>query len=193
MVNIWYHGTTESSAINICSEGIDFSKSNKELDFGMGFYLTDDIVVATKRALKKTQAYNRVHKANEKPALVRVSVDDSCFTKFHIKEFRFCDDKWLHFIIANRLSRECLLNNKIEDHNLDSTYDVVIGSIADSNVSEIANHINNGDMSLNDVSVYDVLTDDGTTLGQQMSLHTKNSLQCIVNKEYEMVERRSCL
>lgn len=42
MQRVWYHGTNESSAHNICEHGIDFTKSKKELDFGRGFYMTDD-------------------------------------------------------------------------------------------------------------------------------------------------------
>lgn len=38
-----YHGTNESSALSIVNDGIDLSKSKKYLDFGPGFYMTDDI------------------------------------------------------------------------------------------------------------------------------------------------------
>lgn len=51
MQRVWYHGTNESSALNICEHGIDFTKSKKELDFGRGFYMTDDKNVA-KRGLR---------------------------------------------------------------------------------------------------------------------------------------------
>lgn len=51
MQRVWYHGTNESSAHNICEHGIDFTKSKKELDFGRGFYMTDDKNVA-KRGLR---------------------------------------------------------------------------------------------------------------------------------------------
>lgn len=37
MQRVWYHGTNESSAHNICEHGIDFTKSKKELDFEIEF------------------------------------------------------------------------------------------------------------------------------------------------------------
>ena len=55
MQRVWYHGTNESSAHNICEHGIDFTKSKKELDFGRGFYMTDDKQVAKKRAQTQTK------------------------------------------------------------------------------------------------------------------------------------------
>ena len=62
MQRVWYHGTNESSAHNICEHGIDFTKSKKELDFGRGFYMTDDKNVAKKRAQTQTKKYNRIYR-----------------------------------------------------------------------------------------------------------------------------------
>lgn len=43
-----YHGTDLLSAKDICVNGIDLSKSRKHIDFGRGFYLTDDYFTAKK-------------------------------------------------------------------------------------------------------------------------------------------------
>lgn len=188
---IWYHGTNESSAHNICSVGIDFSKSKKELDFGIGFYLTDDLEVAKRRAFSQTKKFNRIHQKNENPAVVTVVIDETIFEKLAVKSFDYCNKEWLDFVLANRLPIKYLVEHAITEHNLDFRYDAVIGSIADANVSEIADHVEKESLSFNDVSVYDVLTDKGTTLGMQMSLHTKSSLLSIRDKSYMIFEGRN--
>lgn len=52
-----YHGTNLSSAFDIWLHGIDLSKSLPNLDFGKGFYVTDDKRKAIERAFKKTNVY----------------------------------------------------------------------------------------------------------------------------------------
>lgn len=188
---VWYHGTNESSAYNICNIGIDFSKSKKELDFGVGFYLTDDISVAKRRALSKTRKYNRIYHKNEKPAVVTIVIDESYFDNLTVRNFEYCNEEWLHFVLANRLPMEYLVKNNITEHNLDFKYDVVMGSIADSDVSRLATHLGNGDLTFRGISVYDVLTKEGTTLGMQMSFHTKSSLASVKSKSFETFEGRN--
>lgn len=126
----------------------------------------------------------------ELPAIVKVSLDMSLLFENEVKYFEYCNDDWLYFVIANRLSDEYLNANKKLEHNRDLRYDVVIGSIADSNVSQIASHIDKGNIDIKDVSVYDLLTNDGRTLGTQMSLHTLSSLKYIIKKEYEIIDER---
>lgn len=188
---IWYHGTNESSALNICDVGIDFSKSKKELDFGIGFYLTDDIDVARRRAISQTKKYNRIHRKNEKPAIVTIVINEGVFENLSIKNFEYCNKEWLNFVLANRLPLEHLNQNNVHEHNLDSRYDIVIGSIADSDVSGLASHIEDGDLTFEDISVYDILTKEGTTLGLQMSLHTERGLSSIKSRSYEIFEGRN--
>lgn len=188
---VWYHGTNESSALNICDMGIDFSKSKKELDFGIGFYLTDDIDIARRRAISQTRKYNRIYHKNEKPAIVTIVINKSMFEKLSVRNFEYCNEEWLIFVLANRLSIEFLSKHDSIEHNLDSRYDVVIGSIADSDVSGLASHIEDGYLTFKDVSVYDVLTEEGTTLGLQMSLHTTRSLSVVISKSYNVIEGRN--
>lgn len=188
---VWYHGTNESSAKNICEVGIDFSKSKKELDFGIGFYLTDDIEVAKRRAFSQTKKYNRIFRKNEKPAIVTTVIDETIFADLAIKNLEYCDREWLEFVLANRLPINYLNQHNVVEHNLDLRYDVVIGSIADSDVSGLASHIESGDLTFEDITMYDVLTDRGTTLGLQMSLHTAKSLLSVKSKSYEIIEGRT--
>lgn len=192
MLETWYHGTNEGSAINICKSGINFAKSKKELDFGIGFYLTDDEGVARRRAFQKTEIYNRIHRTKEYPAIVSVKIETDFFADMKTRVFEYCDDEWVRFVLANRLSKEYLFTHNKLDHNLDNKYDIVRGSIADSDISELAHHISNGNMDILEVSAYDVLTDNGTTLGEQLSLHTRRSLSCIQEMDYsQIIGRRS--
>lgn len=190
MLETWYHGTNESSAINICESGVDFSKSKKELDFGIGFYLTDDDSVARRRAFQKTEVFNRIHKSKEHPALVSVILETDLLTDMSVRVFEYCNDEWVRFVLANRLSKDYLIGHNALDHNLDNRYDIVRGSIADSDISELAHHINNGDMDISEISVYDALTFDGRTLGEQLSLHTIQSIACIKTMTYEIISGR---
>ena len=70
------------------------------------------------------------------------------------------------------------------EHNLDLKYDVVIGSIADSDVSQFVEYIEMGSTDINRLSVYELFTDDGRTLGEQMSLHTHKSLKCVKKRVF---------
>lgn len=190
MEKIWYHGTNLSSAIDIYEKGIDFSKSKDKLDFGVGFYLTDDIDRAYERAWQKTLMFNRKYKSNESAALVEAELDIDFINTLNVKKFEYCNKEWLYFVLANRFSKDYIQSQKWLEHNLDLRYDVVIGSIADSEVSDLAMHIMNNDMSISDVSVYDVLTNEGRTLGEQLSLHTEKSKKCIKTLNYSAIERR---
>lgn len=189
MIKVWYHGTNESSAVGICSDGIDFSKSRKELDNGIGFYITDDKSKALSRADMQTKRFNRVHKCEESPAIVEICIDEEKFSCLNIKNFEYCNDDWMRFVIANRLSPEYLSSHEELEHNLDCRYDAVVDSIADSNVSELASHVNDGTLSIDDITVDMLLTEDGRTLGLQLSLHTEEAIKTIKSKTFEIIKK----
>lgn len=189
MTTEWYHGTNESSARDICCNGINFTKSKTELDFGPGFYLTDDLIVAQKRAKQKTKVFNRIFKTSDKPAIVKVTLDENEFEDLQIKNFESCNEEWLHFVLANRMSLKYLKAHQILEHNISCKYDIVRGSIADSKISKLANDIVNGDIPFNEISVYEILTSSGRALGNQLSIHTELGLDCIISKSYYLIER----
>ena len=145
---------------------------------------TDDIEVARRRAFQKTRVYNRIHKCNESPAIVIVTFEFDLLKQFSVKNFKFCDEEWLNFVLANRLSKSKLVLYNDLIHNHDLKYEVVFGPIADGKVSELANYINKGNIHISSVRVSDILTNQGRPLGMQMSLHTKASLKCIINMNY---------
>ena len=93
--------------------------------------------------------------------------------------------------VLRLLWKICLdyLSNHELEHNLDCRYDIVVNSIADSDISELASHINNGTLSIDDVSVDMLLTEDGRTLGLQLSIHTKAAMNAIKSKNFEIIKK----
>lgn len=125
-----YHGTDLKSAKNICENGIDFTKSKNKLDFGRGFYLTDDYERACIWAKRKAYALNT------SPAIVNVEFDITS-AKGYIRSFKD-DTVWAQFIINNRNGYDYLKNIEMQENNLDSKYDITYGRIADLDVTNIA-------------------------------------------------------
>ena len=73
-------------SFDISIHGIDLNKSLPHLDFGKGFYTTDDKKKAIDRALKKTSDYNRRNHCSEDAYLVDLLIDESMFPTFNTKE-----------------------------------------------------------------------------------------------------------
>lgn len=127
MIKKLYHGTNETSAIDIVNNGIDLNRSMQYLDFGKGFYLTDDVECARKRANQKTNIYNVRYKKNDQSAIVVVCYEEDIDINKKIFSRFIHDDDWAKFVIANRLPLYYLEQHNILEHNQDNRYDVVIG------------------------------------------------------------------
>jgi hypothetical protein len=84
------------------------------MDFGDGFYLSDDINTA------RTFGYRTVRVRGGHLVISVFTVDEEkLFSKTTVKQFREADAEWFDFIVANR-------------HSATSTdYDVITGSVAD--------------------------------------------------------------
>lgn len=172
-----YHGTDRSSAMNIIMKGIDLSKGNENLDFGKGFYTTPDLYKAEKRALMKA-------KQNVKEAyIVTMVVSDEKMNPLNIKVFKNADVEWGRFILNNRSGVEIVSENGFINHNLDNRYDIVIGQIADGNVSTLAYKMRMRQISAEDISYREFLPERGALYGRQVSFHTQRSLSCITSIE----------
>ena len=65
-----YHGTDLNSAKSICNNQIDVAIGSKHVDFGQGFYTTDDATQAKKWAKRKAKF------RNGRAALVTVLFDE---------------------------------------------------------------------------------------------------------------------
>ena len=132
---ILYHGTLDRYADSIKRDGIILSKSKKFLDFGPGFYLTEDYNFACETAKRRSFKNNQFPK-NEKsfPAVIKLKYNPSicCFSR----QFLSPDKEWGTFIYNNRHKNEKALicNLGLCLHNRAGIYDIVSGPIADGNV-----------------------------------------------------------
>lgn len=176
-----YHGTNLSSAFDICIHGIDLSKSLPNLDFGKGFYVTDNKRKAKERALKKTNDYNRRNYCNEEPYLVEMYIDDSYFLEMNTKIFTLREKEWFEFVINNRMELDFLREHKITNHNKFNRYDVVCGEIADGKIADIVNNIKNDNLDIQNIDYSLLVPKTEEFYGNQYSFHTQKSLSCIKN------------
>lgn len=174
-----YHGTNLSSAFNIMLYGIDLNKSLPNLDFGKGFYVTDNRRKAEERAFKKTADYNRRYKCNEEAYLVEMRIDDSLFNKLNVKFFKQREKDWFDFVVNNRLDLDYLQNKSITNHNKDNKYDIVFGEIADGKITDIVNNIKNNLYDIDSIDYSSILPKSGKFYCNQYSFHTNESLSCI--------------
>jgi len=185
-----YHGTNLSSAFDIWLHGIDLSKSLPNLDFGKGFYVTDDKQKAVERALKKTYDYNRRYKCKEDAFVVEVLVDEEMFSQMKMKSFVPREQDWFEFVINNRLDLDYLHSNNIHNHNKDNRYDIVFGEIADGTIANLANEIRQNINSLNKIDYKQIIPHTGEYYCNQYSFHTEKSLSCICDISCAIIKPR---
>ena len=174
-----YHGTNFSSAFDIFKNGINLNKSMPNLDFGKGFYVTDNEQKAIDRAKKKTNDFNRRNGSNEKPFVVVLNINDLMFNSLNVKTFEYREKEWFEFVINNRFDIRFLEEKKITNHNKDNKYDVVFGEIADGKIAEIANNVKNGIYNIEDIDYSLILQKSKGHYCDQYSFHTERALSCI--------------
>ena len=110
-----YHGT------NAEFQEIDLSKSQRQKDFGQGFYLSDNKEQAFEMGLHKVKQLGGL------PQVQEYSFDESALSSSDVRVLRFegYTKEWVNFIIANREN-----NSATPAHD----YDIVIGPIANDTV-----------------------------------------------------------
>lgn len=112
---ILYHGTASIFDIP------DISYSREDIDFGVGFYCTEDLEMA------------KMWAAHKKRSIVNVyELDLSNLNIYHFK----ADEEWLAFIQGNRMW------DKIEDY---SSYDILMGPTADDKLFTTLNRYMDGE------------------------------------------------
>lgn len=190
MIQKTFHGTNLSSAFDIWLHGIDLNKSLPNLDFGKGFYVTDNKEKAIERAFKKTYDYNKRFHCQEAPYLVEVSVEDDLWPDMATRFFRPREKDWFYFVINNRLESLYLKEHHIHNHNKDGKYDIVFGEIADGSIAKIANDIKNKTISYDELVLTSILPQKGRFYGNQYSFHTEKSLSCIKNISCAIINSR---
>ena len=117
-----YHGTSKKAANNIKKHGVDLSYSRKNLDFGVGFYLTSD----------KGQAKNWAYRKGA--ANAAVVIFEANFAGLKQKIFDGFDSEWCDAIYENRVNENDTLQN----------YDVVTGKMADGKLNDLVDDVKEG-------------------------------------------------
>ena len=112
-----YHGTDLKSAESIVKNSINLSKSRSGLDFGKGFYLTNNFGQAKNWALRKD--------LRNGGTVISFSVEPQAWTALKKRKYNAANDEWGNVIFENRIN-----NNDILDG-----YDVIIGPMADGDIA----------------------------------------------------------
>ena len=144
-LKVLYHGTDIISAKSIYDTGIiDVDCGSDTVDFGKGFYTTDDFKRAAGWARRKAKLRGC------KPAVLTVFFDEAAAEP--IIE-RFEDDlRWGRFIINNRNGSEYIRHVPFKENNLDRQYQITIGRIADVDVIEVAKELRKNNKTLESLS-----------------------------------------
>lgn len=129
---ILYHGT------NVDFSEIDFAKSNKNKDFGRGFYLTDIFEQAQHWAIKKSEIFGAT-------AIVqKYEFDENILLNSDLKVLKFDSptEEWAEFVFNNRRRTPMFAHD----------YDIVVGPIADDGVAYLLARYAEGTFSLKDLA-----------------------------------------
>lgn len=159
-----YHGS------NISIEVVDLTKCRPNKDFGCGFYTTSILNQANDMAERVARRYGGL------PCVTAFEIDDSVFEEdsISIKRFNGISPEWAMFIMNNRTG-DCIRNQEYMDNNLDNRYDIVIGPVANDDLSMIfrlfERRIINMEMLIHEMQ-FRKLTD-------QFSFHTKRSISLL--------------
>lgn len=155
-----FHGSTYDF------DQIDISKSQGYRDFGNGFYTT--VIYNQAKAWAKR---NEMRSFKKKACVYTFLFNSWKADDLKVKEFLNCSDEWLEFVLMNRKS-------EILAHN----FDIVIGPVADDDISETLQALEAGKISKN--GALERLSYKKTS--NQISFHTKEALDCLVLTEKEI-------
>ena len=165
---ILYHGT------NLVINQIDLSVCRPHKDFGQGFYLTTIEDQAQKMAKRVSRIYGG------KPTINIYHFDESIFEKeiLSIRRFDQPTIEWALFVTNNRND----LTDK--DNNIEIKYDIVIGPVADDDLSVLFNLFSDGfidETALMNGMKFKRLTD-------QYSFHTEKAISHLHKERDYIVE-----
>lgn len=165
-----YHGT------DAFFERPDLTKCRPFKDFGKGFYLTPDLVVA------KRMAERCVERSDWQGASKYVYVyefDESDLNELRIRRFEpLVDEAFARFVMANRQMR-----TKAKDHNRDNRYDIVCGLIADDKMGVLFRKFEDGEVTIEHL----ISELRFKKISMQYSFHTNRALARLTLKEVRRV------
>lgn len=172
-----YHGTISSCAENIIKNGIDLTKGKPKVDFGPGFYTTKSYHFASSTAKNKAEKTNLYFgEIRVLPVVLEYSVNEEVLQGLNILKFHDENINWAQFIINNRNGYTYMHDVNSLFHNLKQKFDVVIGSVADQQITLLAKEL----YRLKErVSKNDLQKMKYTYHTNQISFHTPKSLTCI--------------
>ena len=136
-----YHGTSKKSANNIKKHGVDLSYSRKNLDFGVGFYLTAN----------KGQAKDWAYRNGRNDAAIVIFEAD--FSGLSQKKFVGFDSDWGAAVYENRVNETDILQK----------YDVVIGQMADGRMGDLIDDVKAGILTKEEF-IAEISNDIGTQI-----------------------------
>lgn len=142
---IVYHGS------NTEIRNPDYQKGREDTDFGQGFYVTDELLMASKWAARKSNA-----------AINTYELDTS---GLKIKQLDL-NEEWLDFIIANR---------QMEEPDRFNGYDVIVGATADDKMFATIENYENGFISSKDA----IRILNNMEVGTQMCLKTQKAVEAL--------------
>ena len=151
MIKSIYHGTVLKYANDIVKNGIDLTIGRKRLDFGQGFYTTEDKIQAKEWAKRK--AFGK-----DTPVVVCF---DAIFDNLTVKKFLFQNNEWKNYVYGNR----------IFDADLLKDYDCIIGPMADGNIKQLIYK-----MRVGEITKRDFLNEISRGIGEQIAFKTEKSL-----------------
>ena len=183
-----YHGTISTCAENIIKNGINLKKGKSYVDFGQGFYTTTSKRFAVSTALNKCEKTNRYKKYEFcKPMVLSFEYNEEKAKKLNYLEFKYANLEWAMFVINNRNGKEYMEQISSDFSNLYSRYDIVSGTIADDEISSIANDLKLLGKKISPIELTRIQYKYKTN---QFSFHTDKSLDCIKLADCDIINKR---
>lgn len=172
-----YHGTISICAENIIKNGIILQRGKPKVDFGQGFYTTKSYKFARDTARNKAEKTN-MHYGEEcvTPMILKYNINEELLEDLSVLRFDKEDIKWAQFIINNRNGFGYMNSVGSHFHNLKQKFDVVIGGIADNQISLLAKELNSLGEKVTDIDLCNMKYPYHTN---QISFHTVKGLACI--------------
>ena len=159
---ILYHGT------NLCIDQIDLSVCRPNKDFGKGFYLTTLEDQAQKMAKRVAAIYGGEPIVN----VYEFNNENMQNPVLNIRRFKEPSIEWALFVTNNR--------NGITDgeHNLNLHYDIVIGPVADDDLSLLFRQFSSG--LIDEAALKKGM--ESRKLTDQYSFHTQKAIQLLIKE-----------
>jgi len=166
-----FHGSTMEI------EKIDLNKCRPFKDFGCGFYTTPQREQALKMAKRTVRIFREGKSCITEYLFNDNFLKNSQYGKdtafLNIKHFNEPNNDWARFVINNRNHK--FTDIKSHECNIDCKYDIVIGPVANDDITALV-----------DVYLSGILSDDALArelsfrdLNIQISFHSEKSLRCL--------------